>query len=64
MKSSKGEWKHIKDAPNWHSLRRTLAEKSGKGESEIQELAESMDSLDEVELVMAIDEAFGVEIHL
>lgn len=64
MKSSKGKWKHIKDAPSWPVLRRTLAEKSGKSESEIQELAESMDSLDEVELVMAIEEAFGVEIHL
>jgi acyl carrier protein len=64
MKSTKGEWKHIKDAPEWHSLRKILAEKSGKSENEIQELAESMDSLDEVELAMAIEEAFGVEIHL
>jgi hypothetical protein len=58
------EWKHIKDSPEWLALRRTLAEKSGKSEDEIQEIAESMDSLDEVELVMAIEEAFGTEIHL
>jgi acyl carrier protein len=64
MGSNKGEWKHIKDAPNWHVLRRTLAEKSGKSESEIQELAESWESLDQVMLVMLIEEAFGVEIHL
>ncbi len=41
-----------------------LAEQAGKSESEIQELAESWDSLDEVELVMLIEEAFGTEIHL
>jgi acyl carrier protein len=64
MKSSKGEWKHLRDAPGWPVLRRTLAEKSGKSENEIPELAESMDSLDEVELVTAIEEACGVEIHL
>ena len=64
MGSNKGEWKHVKDAPNWHILRRTLAEQAGKSESEIQEHADSMDSLDEVELVMMIEEAFGVEIHL
>ncbi len=64
MGTSMGEWKHIKDTPDWPFLRRTLAVKAGKSESEIQEIAESMDSLDEVELVMAIDEAFGVGIHL
>jgi acyl carrier protein len=64
MGSSKREWKHIKDAPDWPALRKTLAEQAGKSESEIQELAEGWDSLDEVELVMPIEEAFGIEIHL
>ncbi len=56
--------KHIKDAPNWPVLRRTLAEKVGKSEAEIDELAESWDSLDLVELVMALEEAFKTEIRL
>ena len=59
-----GEWKHIKDMPNWPILRRTLAGKIGKNEIEIQEIAETWDSLDEVELVMLLEEAFNTEIHL
>ncbi len=56
--------KHIKDTPEWPALRKTLAEKVGKSETEIDELAESWDSLDLVELVMALEEAFNTEIHL
>jgi acyl carrier protein len=57
--------KHIKDTPDWPALRKTIAEKVGKSEAEIDELAERVgDSLDLVEFVMALEEAFGTEIHL
>ncbi|HKV63933.1 MAG TPA: hypothetical protein VJO16_18645 [Candidatus Acidoferrum sp.] len=46
--------KHIKDAPDWPAVRRTLSEEVGKTEAEIDELAETWDSLDLVELVMAL----------
>ncbi len=58
------EREHIKDAAEWPKLRKILAEKLGKSEIEIDELAERWDSIDLVEFMMAFKEAFNTEINL
>jgi hypothetical protein len=45
--------------PDWPRIRKLVAKRSGKGEDKIQALAESDNSLDLVDLVMAIEEGLG-----
>jgi acyl carrier protein len=42
--------------PDWPRIRQLVAKRLGKNEDEIQAMKESKDSLDQVELTMAIEE--------
>jgi acyl carrier protein len=48
--------------PDWPRMRDLIARKLGKTEGEIQSMSQSGDSLDQVELAMAIEEVLE-EIH-
>jgi len=44
--------------PDWPRIRQLGAKKLGKSEDEVQSMAESGDSLDQVELAMTVEEVF------
>jgi hypothetical protein len=46
--------------PDWPRIRQLAAKKLGKSEDEIQSMAESGDSLDQVELAMTVEEVLDV----
>ena len=50
------EFKELRLIPDWPRIRQLLAKRLGKSEDEIQAMTESHDSLDQVELTMAIEE--------
>jgi ParB-like chromosome segregation protein Spo0J len=50
------EFKELRLIPDWPRIRQLLAKRLGKSEDEIQAMAERHDSLDQVELTMAVEE--------
>jgi acyl carrier protein len=50
------EHRDLKLVPDWPRIRQLVAKKLGKSEDEVESMKESGDSLDRVELVMAIEE--------
>lgn len=56
------EWKRLLLEPDWPRMRQLIARKLGKTEDEVQSMIDRRDSLDQVELVMAIEEVLD-EIH-
>ena len=51
-----GERRDLKLIPDWPRVRQLVARCLDKSEDEVQAMKESGDSLDQVELVMAIEE--------
>ena len=51
------EHRDLRLIPDWPRIRQLVAKRLGKSEDEVQAMKESGDSLDQVELVMAIEEA-------
>ena len=49
------EHRDLKLVPDWPRIRQLVAKKLGKSEDEVESMKESGDSLDRVELVMAIE---------
>ena len=56
------EHKELKLIPDWPRTRQLVAKHLGKTEKEIQGMRDSGDSLDQVELVMAVEEV-GVRLR-
>ncbi len=56
------KFRDLNRIPDWPRIRKLLAQRLGKSEDEIQAMAESADSLNVVELVMAIEEGLGIRI--
>ena len=52
----------IRLIPDWPRTRQLVAKHLGKSEDEVQAMAESKDSLDRVELVVAVEEVLGVQL--
>jgi acyl carrier protein len=50
------KFRELRLIPDWPRIRQLIAEWMGMSEEAIQAMAESNDSLDQVELVMAIEE--------
>ncbi|HUE56671.1 MAG TPA: hypothetical protein VMO76_12620 [Candidatus Udaeobacter sp.] len=50
------EHRELRLIPDWPRIRQLVAKRLGKSEDEIQAMKESKDSLDQVELTMAIEE--------
>ena len=50
------EYRELRLIPDWLRIRQFVAKDLGKIESEIQAMAESRDSLDRVELTVAVEE--------
>jgi acyl carrier protein len=50
------KFKELRLIPDWPRIRHLLAERMGMSEEAIQAMAESNDSLDQVEMVMAVEE--------
>lgn len=50
------KFKELRLIPDWPRIRRLLAERMGMSDESIQAMAESNDSLDQVEMVMAVEE--------
>jgi len=50
------EHRELRLIPDWPRIRRLVARHLGKSEDEIQAMKESRDSLDLVELTMAVEE--------
>ena len=50
------EFKELRLIPDWPRIRKLVAERMEMSEAAIQAMAESTDSLDQVELTMAIEE--------
>ncbi|MFI5057516.1 MAG: hypothetical protein ACHQLQ_04975 [Candidatus Acidiferrales bacterium] len=49
--------------PDWPRIRQLVAKKLGKSENEVQSMAESGDSLDQVELAMPVEEVLDVRLQ-
>jgi hypothetical protein len=49
----------IRLVPDWPRLRQPVAKKLGKTEDEVQAMADGQDSLDQVELTMAVKEVLA-----
>jgi len=56
------EFRDLNLIPDWPHIRKLVAQRLGKSEDEIQDMAERADSLNLVELVMAIEEGLGIHI--
>jgi acyl carrier protein len=56
------ERRDLKLIPDWPRVRQLVAKHLDKSEDEVQAMAESKDSLDRVELVVAVEEALGVQL--
>jgi acyl carrier protein len=50
------EFKDLRLIPDWPRIRQLVAKRLGKSENAIQTMAESSDSLNQVELTMAVEE--------
>jgi acyl carrier protein len=50
------EHRELRLIPDWPRIRQLVAKRLGKSEDEIQAMKESKDSLDQVELTMAVEE--------
>ena len=50
------EFKELRLIPDWPRIRKLVAERMGMSEAAIQAMAESSDSLDQVELTMTVEE--------
>jgi acyl carrier protein len=50
------EHRELRLIPDWPRVRQILAKRLGKTENEVQAMADSRDSLDRVELTMAVEE--------
>lgn len=57
-----GEFRDLKFVPDWPRTRRLVAKHLGCSEDEVQLMKDSGDSLDQVQLVLAIEEVLGVPI--
>jgi hypothetical protein len=59
------DWSEFRDLniiPNWPHIRKLVVQRLGRSEDEIQGMTERADSLNLVELVMAIEEGLGIHI--
>ncbi len=50
------DYREIKLIPDWPRVRQLVAKHLNKSEDEVQTMADSRDSLDQVELTMAVEE--------
>ncbi len=50
------DYREIKLIPDWPRVRQLVAKHLDKSEEQVQAMAESKDSLDQVELTMAVEE--------
>ena len=50
------EHRELRLIPDWPRIRQLVAKSLGKTENDVQAMAESLDSLDRVELTMAVEE--------
>ncbi len=50
------DYREIKLIPDWSRVRQLVAKHLDKSEDQVQAMAESKDSLDQVELTMAVEE--------
>jgi acyl carrier protein len=50
------DYREIKLIPDWPRVRQLVAKHLNKSEDEVQAMADSKDSLDQVELTMAVEE--------
>ncbi len=50
------DYREIKLIPDWPRVRQLVAKHLNKSEDDIQAMSESKDSLDQVELTMAVEE--------
>jgi acyl carrier protein len=50
------EHRDLRLIPDWPRIRKLVAGQLGKSEDEVQAMSESSDSLDQVELAMAVEE--------
>ena len=57
------EFRDLNLIPDWPHIRKLVAQRLGKSEDEIQDMAERADSLNLVELVMAIEEGLVRDSH-
>jgi len=62
-------FRKLEEIPEWQTVRRTLVEKLSLDELQIRQIEKQIesrpfDSLDFVELVMSLEEAFGIRIPL
>ena len=55
-----GEFRDLKFVPDWPRTRRLVAKHLGCSEGEVQSMKDNGDSLDQVQLAMAIEEVLGV----
>ena len=53
------EFKELRLIPDWPRIRKLVAERMGMSEAAIQAMAESSDSLDQVELTMTVEEVLA-----
>ena len=56
------EFRDFNVIPDWPHIRKLVGQRLGQSEDEIQGMAEPADSLNLVELVMAIEEGLGIHI--
>ena len=56
------EFRDLNRIPDWSHIRKLVAQRLGKSEDEVQDMAERADSLNLVELLMAIEEGLGIHI--
>ena len=57
-----GHFRDLKFIPDWPRTRQLVAKYLGKNEDEIQVMLDTGDSLERVELVIAIEEVLGIPI--
>ncbi|HXY24810.1 MAG TPA: hypothetical protein VEI73_09175 [Candidatus Acidoferrum sp.] len=57
-----GDYRELRLIPDWPRIRQLIAKHLGKTEEEVQAMKDSGNSLDQVEIVMAIEEVLGVRL--
>ena len=57
-----GDYRELRLIPDWTRTRQLIAKHLGKTEEEVQAMRDSGDSLDQIELVMAVEEVLGVRL--
>jgi acyl carrier protein len=56
-----GEFRDLRLIPDWPRIRNLVAKRLGKTEDEVQAMKDGGDSLERVELVMAVEEVLDVQ---